>query len=160
MTDSNGYLSKDRDYLNKGQRERRARMVRVDYMPRRQSLAAMEAKRGPRYPLCTNSGILDAIVCEWGELTGIKYKEISRPMSPATRPELIHASARANDFGDWLAKHAAAAKAAKRVICGAKTQSGNPCRGKSLPGTRRCKWHGGMSTGPRTAEGKQERWPT
>ena len=41
-----------------------------------------------------------------------------------------------------------------RVECGAKTRAGHPCRAKSLPGKRRCKWHGGCSTGPSTAEGK------
>ncbi len=38
--------------------------------------------------------------------------------------------------------------------CGAKTRKGQPCRCKALPGKRRCKFHGGMSTGPRTPEGK------
>lgn len=42
-----------------------------------------------------------------------------------------------------------------RAICGAKTtRKGTPCRNKSEPGRRRCKFHGGMSTGPRTKEGK------
>lgn len=36
-----------------------------------------------------------------------------------------------------------------RVTCGAKTRKGTPCRAKSMPGKRRCKLHGGMSTGPR-----------
>jgi hypothetical protein len=38
--------------------------------------------------------------------------------------------------------------------CGAKTRSGNPCGAKGLPRTKRCKWHGGKSTGPRTPEGR------
>lgn len=42
----------------------------------------------------------------------------------------------------------------QRQICGAKTRKGRPCRMKSEPGKRRCKFHGGMSTGPKTAEGK------
>ncbi len=42
-----------------------------------------------------------------------------------------------------------------RVICGAKTtRNGTPCRNKSEPGKRRCKHHGGRSTGPWSAEGK------
>lgn len=42
-----------------------------------------------------------------------------------------------------------------RVICEAKTtRKGTPCRNKSEPGKRRCKFHGGRSTGPRTTEGK------
>ena len=43
-----------------------------------------------------------------------------------------------------------------RVTCGAKTtRKGTPCRNKSEPGRKRCKFHGGKSTGPRTAEGRE-----
>lgn len=38
--------------------------------------------------------------------------------------------------------------------CGAKTRKGEPCQAKPLPGRKRCKFHGGMSTGPRTPEGR------
>ncbi|WP_425480102.1 HGGxSTG domain-containing protein [Metallibacterium scheffleri] len=38
-------------------------------------------------------------------------------------------------------------------LCNARTKSGRPCRALKLRGGR-CKWHGGLSTGPRTAEGK------
>ena len=41
-----------------------------------------------------------------------------------------------------------------RQLCHAKTRNGLPCRNKSEPGRRRCKFHGGMSTGPKTPEGK------
>ncbi len=42
-----------------------------------------------------------------------------------------------------------------RVICGAKRRrDGQPCQALSVPGKRRCKWHGGCSTGPRTEEGR------
>lgn len=47
------------------------------------------------------------------------------------------------------------AKCAKRrVRCGAKTRDGHPCKALSLPGKRRCRFHGGMSTGPKTVEGR------
>lgn len=46
-------------------------------------------------------------------------------------------------------------RAGQRVICGAKTRKGTPCRCKSEPGRRRCKFHGGMSTGPKTLEGRE-----
>ena len=43
-----------------------------------------------------------------------------------------------------------------RVICGAKTtRKGTPCQNKSVPGRKRCKFHGGRSTGPKTAEGRE-----
>ena len=38
-------------------------------------------------------------------------------------------------------------------LCNAATKSGRPCRALKLRGGR-CKWHGGLSTGPRTPEGK------
>ena len=38
--------------------------------------------------------------------------------------------------------------------CGAKTRSGTPCAKYPINGKRRCRLHGGLSTGPRTAEGK------
>ena len=53
----------------------------------------------------------------------------------------------------WREKQAVAASKG-RVRCGAKTRKGHPCRAKSIPGKRRCKFHGGMSTGPKTQEGK------
>ena len=38
--------------------------------------------------------------------------------------------------------------------CGAKTRSGKPCAKYPINGKRRCRLHGGLSTGPRTAEGR------
>lgn len=39
--------------------------------------------------------------------------------------------------------------------CGALTRKGTPCRCKPLPGKKRCKFHGGVSTGPKTLEGRE-----
>jgi hypothetical protein len=51
------------------------------------------------------------------------------------------------------------------ALCGARTRRGSACRRIVEPGARRCRLRGGMSTGPRTAEGRQriadaqrERW--
>lgn len=75
-------------------------------------------------------------------------------------------STRAREYGvlqptEWerrqLAAHEAriaAQNARRRVPCGAKTRKGQPCRNLSEPGRRRCKFHGGMSSGPRTEAGK------
>ena len=42
-----------------------------------------------------------------------------------------------------------------KARCGANARStGQPCQAKAMPNGR-CKNHGGMSTGPRTAEGKK-----
>ena len=38
--------------------------------------------------------------------------------------------------------------------CGAKTRSGGTCQNPAIKGRSRCKLHGGLSTGPRTPEGK------
>jgi len=48
------------------------------------------------------------------------------------------------------------------LLCGARTRQGHPCRRPALRGRRRCRLHGGLSTGPRTAEGlarsRRARW--
>ena len=38
--------------------------------------------------------------------------------------------------------------------CGATTRKGTPCKCQAVLGRTRCKLHGGMSTGPKTAEGR------
>ena len=38
--------------------------------------------------------------------------------------------------------------------CGAKTRAGGACQNPAIGGRSRCKLHGGLSTGPRTPEGK------
>lgn len=40
-----------------------------------------------------------------------------------------------------------------RPECGAKTKTGEPCDEPVFPGKRRCRSHGGLSTGPKTEEG-------
>ena len=37
--------------------------------------------------------------------------------------------------------------------CGARTRSGKPCRSAAMKNRRRCRLHGGLSTGPHTPEG-------
>lgn len=58
-------------------------------------------------------------------------------------------------MGPLLARQAERA-ARRRVQCGAKTRKGKPCLNQSEPGKRRCKFHGGKSTGPKTAEGREK----
>jgi hypothetical protein len=61
------------------QRVRRMDMTRIDYMPGKEALAIIEARRERedrgRYYRTANSALLDAIVTEWAELTGINYAE-------------------------------------------------------------------------------------
>ncbi|PIV79226.1 MAG: hypothetical protein COW54_05530 [Rhodobacteraceae bacterium CG17_big_fil_post_rev_8_21_14_2_50_63_15] len=40
-------------------------------------------------------------------------------------------------------------------VCGARTRKGTPCKAKALPGKIRCRFHGGLSTGPKTPEGRE-----
>ena len=241
MTDD-GYLSKNRPYLAAMQRQRRARMVRIDYMPgkaARDAIEAMRARSRPGTPSATNSAVIDAIVGEWAELTGINYTQLDNAKTPATTPavaehyarmrissdsgtytparvtsdnlaecasvrtgtspatpefippsqaragasdfdprhatpdhspapdtpEFLTASTRANESGLCHAKRAGThannsgglptGANQARVICGARRRrDGQPCQGLSVPGKRRCKWHGGASTGPRTDAGR------
>ena len=44
--------------------------------------------------------------------------------------------------------------AQKLVRCGAKTRSGAPCAKSPMEGKRRCRLHGGLSTGPKTPAGR------
>jgi hypothetical protein len=41
-----------------------------------------------------------------------------------------------------------------RPRCGARTRAGGSCQAPVVRGKSRCRMHGGLSTGPRTAEGK------
>lgn len=153
----------DRARVNQQQRQRRRHLIRIDYMPSREAREIMETKRQRYGPLQTNSGILDAIVTEWADLTGIDRPTLESPMTSASKPGIVRPfRARAYDFGaqlptwaeDWLAK-SNEKQSRQRVICGARRhRDGKPCQAKSEPGKRRCKWHGGMSTGPRTLDGK------
>lgn len=43
----------------------------------------------------------------------------------------------------------------QRPECGAKTKTGEPCLEPVVPGTRRCRLHGGLSTGPKTTAGRE-----
>jgi hypothetical protein len=41
-----------------------------------------------------------------------------------------------------------------RPRCGARTRAGAPCKAPAVAGGKRCRIHGGCSTGPKTPEGK------
>lgn len=43
----------------------------------------------------------------------------------------------------------------KPALCGAMNRRGGCCRAQVVPGRRRCRLHGGASTGPRTEEGRE-----
>lgn len=93
-----GYLSRNRPYLAAMQRQRRARMVRIDYMPSKAARNAIETMRERTRPgtvSATNSAVIDAIVAEWARLTGINYSDLSKPKTPANLPGLCDTYTRA-----------------------------------------------------------------
>ncbi len=47
-------------------------------------------------------------------------------------------------------------EAIRGLTCGAKTRKGTPCKRIDLWQSGRCKYHGGMSTGAKTEEGKKK----
>lgn len=47
------------------------------------------------------------------------------------------------------------ARTRKRPRCGAKTRAGSSCRRGCIEGRSRCALHGGLSTGPRSPEGRE-----
>lgn len=55
-----------------------------------------------------------------------------------------------------LGKQGAPLPPSKRPRCGAKTRAGGSCRWPVVAGKRRCRFHGGASTGPKTAAGRTQ----
>src|SRR5688572_7637119 len=105
-----GYLSKDAAHLAKLQRERRVRMVRIDYMPGKRALKAIAIRREQERPgsqAATNSAVLDAIVEEWAELTGINNQDLEEPKTSGRRPELIDHYARTYEFASAAPRQSA-----------------------------------------------------
>ena len=45
-------------------------------------------------------------------------------------------------------------RAQRPIRCGARTRSGVPCAKFPMDGKRRCRLHGGLSTGPKTVAGR------
>jgi hypothetical protein len=81
---------------------------------------------------------------------------------PPARRSILHtarllAQGDVSDQTRWQALGLAPIKVKKsaRPECGARTRAGGHCRAKVLDGRRRCRLHGGLSTGPKTAEGKR-----
>ncbi|TGD42287.1 XRE family transcriptional regulator [Pseudotabrizicola sediminis] len=101
-------------------------------------------------------------------------RSFAKVLELPTLADLIPHNARAGGWGDtqkrderaridaWVEaqmvlwrEREAQRKARCRVVCGAKTRKGGECRNKSEAGRRRCKFHGGKSTGARTPDGKE-----
>lgn len=129
------------------QTSRRRTYKRIDYYPSNLSIAILSTKRTPYAPCNSFSGILDAILEEWANHFGGNTSLTSISVNAASIPELINATTRARLTSENTCPDQGRA-------CHAKTRSGHPCRSKPCPGNTRCKWHGGMSTGPKSTKGK------
>lgn len=158
---------------NANQRARRGRRPRIDYYPSPDAQTAIDARRTRYGPTNNHSGILDAIVAEWLVPTG-RAHGTAVPDSEGTTPEFREQNARARVTSvdglviapEVVRQSRARARARTssvpenrmehaRVVCGARRRRDDqPCQALSVPGKRRCKWHGGCSTGPRTADGR------
>ncbi len=117
--DDNGYLSRNRPYLAAMQRQRRARMVRIDYMPgkaARDTIEAVLAQSRPGTASATNSAVIDTIVAEWAQLTGLKKSEVDKPMTSAIPAGFSDQYARARITSDGLAKCAHAQAGASPAV--------------------------------------------
>lgn len=129
------------------QRKRRQGFKRMDYMPSQRAQVAIEAVRS-RHPAnsvsATNSAVLNTIVLEWAAAAGVDCGP------PEPKPERRRIP---DPCLIWQPRKQQRGTA--RVVCGAKRhRDGEPCQALSEPGKRRCRFHGGRSTGPKTAEGK------
>lgn len=82
------------------------------------------------------------------------YRTITRARGDGVLPWHDLEQATLDRHNARVAERVAHHNATRRVICAARTRKGQPCRLKSEPGRNRCKFHGGKSTGPKTAEGK------
>lgn len=123
-------------HANAAQRAYRSRLVRIDYAPGKAAAAVLDALRAESGH-ATNRAVLDRIVTDWAR---VNRPEFADPFTCA-RMTLPGAVTKPADL--------------TRVVCGAtRHRDGQPCEALSVPGRRRCRFHGGASTGPRTAEGK------
>jgi hypothetical protein len=115
----------------------------------RHAVSWWETKRRPF--LCVH-GVPKRIVAELARLGFDMVATKVRPhpacaYDPITsaRPVIANTPPRVRAY--WSAKTAPSR-------CGAKTRKGHPCQAKLEPGRKRCRFHGGRSTGPRAPEGR------
>ena len=131
MTD--GYLSKDREHIAGRQRQRRARMARIDYYPSPDALALIESRRTRYGRTNNNSGIIDTIIAEWAVLAGLQQSELDKFKSPAKPPELCDQYARMRMTSDSVNSMRAGTSSAvpelsdtSRACAGARMTSARP----------------------------------
>lgn len=83
----------------------------------------------------------------------VKYHEKRKGPFSGSAPRLFQSVLLA--AGAWPVRlEDEGGQTAEKKACGAKTRSGTPCKLMPLSGKARCKLHGGKSTGPTTADGR------
>jgi hypothetical protein len=55
-----------------------------------------------------------------------------------------------------LARQSPTSLESRDSTCGARTRAGTPCKNTNLWWNGRCRFHGGLSTGPRTEQGRRQ----
>jgi len=77
-------------------------------------------------------------------------------LSPVPEGSIEGAHAKPNPTGTSRLQQGVDCSAIPEGLCGAKTRAGTPCKQKAVYWNGRCKFHGGLSTGPKTAAGKEQ----
>ena len=120
------------------------------------------AKAEPRIQALLQAWCTSTRALELGVSLGSRLSGILKPYIPArdgfTRSSEIDAMLEAAISHELfrMQERNAQRLARLRVVCGAKTtRKGTPCRNRSEPGRKRCKFHGGKSTGPKTTAGRE-----
>ena len=126
MTD--GHLSKDREHIAGRQRQRRARMARIDYYPSPDALALIESRRTRYGPTHNYSGIIDTIIAEWSALAGLKQSELEKPKSSTTSSGIAEQYARPRICSDSETSTRARATSDKLAKCASGHAGASPAR--------------------------------
>lgn len=136
--------------------ELRAARKQVGWTQRELARRAQVNVRTVKYHEAKRHGRIDGVAPGWFraqlEAAGASLQPLPpRRMPPPTAFEMAMLARPAKVI---VVPDVPAPPKAPPQLCGAKTRSGEPCKAKAMPGKRRCKNHGGMSTGPKTPEGR------
>jgi len=120
--------------------------------------AARKAQGLSLRELARRSGITHRAAAYWEakerlELNGHAVQRMAKALGIALSSGEFLGATRARGGVLWRTREEP--KPTAKIFCGAKTRKGGLCRAKALPGKCRCKFHGGMSTGPKTPEGRE-----
>ena len=149
------------------QRERRARNQRIDYYVSEAALAIINARTtnsvGGDHSSVINRLVLAGAKRRASGINGHIARARARVMGSGSEGSDAEARYRfPEDDPSFVVRTRRASSKAERsrkpppglAECGARTRKGTPCKCQPERGRRRCRQHGGMSTGPRSVDGK------